>query len=304
MICFLGVLSEHVDFGFFTLKQVSLFPINHMRSFFTLVLVVVFCCVAGVSKANDIIFLGDDARLAVIKQCGGECNRSNFKIGAPDQGASASEVANAARTARHAIIVVDAATGPLPITREHILIARQAGVPSLSVMFVNMLKLEGMKDAAELVELEEHEVRELMNKYEMGGDTTKVFHDASIRSISKLNTNGIGIKAALNNVQTLSPRKITALQKYSGRTFSAYLYLLSKLESKNVIGLSKGTVVSIWINGQSVKAIVKSEQPLSPGGNAELLFEAQTPINAPIGSRLILESDGKIIAAGVLSRGG
>lgn len=275
-----------------------------MRTLQNFVLAIVCFCAAGKIFANDIVFLGDEARLELVKKCGTECLGTNLKIGTPVRGASASQVANSAQAARHAIIVVDAATGPLPITREHVLIARQAGVPSLSVMFVNMPLLEGMRDAPELVELEELEVRELMNKYEMGGDTTMVFHDASIRSIPKLYTNGIGLKAVLSKVQSLPARKIIPLEKYSGRSFHAYLYLLTKLESKNVVVLRQGSSIDLWINGQSVRAVVKSSRPLSPGGNDELVFEAQAPINAPLGSRLILELEGKIIAAGVLSRGG
>ncbi|WP_255991944.1 GTP-binding protein [Chitinolyticbacter albus] len=275
-----------------------------MNIFQALIVATVFCLIAGSSVANEIVFLGDEIRLDVLKKCGAECQSSRIKVGTPSRGATASEVANSAQSARHAIIVVDAASGPLQITREHILIARQAGVPSLSVMFVNMPLLEGMRDANELVELEEFEVRELMNKYEMGGNTAMVFHDASIRSIPKLHTNGVGTKAILSKTLSLPARKVVSLEKFSGRTLHAYLYLLTKLESKYTAVLNKGSAVAVWINGQSVSAVVKSARSLSPGGNDELMFEAQTPINAPLGSRLLLELKGEIVAAGVLSRGG
>ncbi len=65
-----------------------------------------------------------------------------------------------------AILVVSAADGPMPQTREHILLARQVGVPSL-VVFLNKVDLV---DDAELLELVELEVRELLSKNEFPGD--------------------------------------------------------------------------------------------------------------------------------------
>src|SRR6187401_2305154 len=66
-----------------------------------------------------------------------------------------------------AILVVSAADGPMPQTREHILLARQVGVPAL-VVFLNKCD---MVDDPELLELVELEVRELLSKYEFPGDT-------------------------------------------------------------------------------------------------------------------------------------
>jgi len=68
-----------------------------------------------------------------------------------------------------AILVVAADSGPAPQTREHILLARQVGVPSL-VVFLNKMDLAD----AELVELVEMEVRDLLNKYKFPGDTTPI----------------------------------------------------------------------------------------------------------------------------------
>ncbi len=65
-----------------------------------------------------------------------------------------------------AILVVSAADGPMPQTREHILLARQVDVPAL-VVFLNKCDLV---DDAELLELVEMEVRELLNKYDFPGD--------------------------------------------------------------------------------------------------------------------------------------
>src|SRR5262245_49039331 len=69
-----------------------------------------------------------------------------------------------------AILVVSAADGPMPQTREHILLARQVGVPYI-VVFLNKCD---MVDDAELIELVEMEVRELLSKYQFPGDTTPI----------------------------------------------------------------------------------------------------------------------------------
>ena len=71
-----------------------------------------------------------------------------------------------------AILVVSAADGPMPQTREHILLARQVGVPYI-VVFLNKAD---MVDDAELLELVEMEVRELLSKYEFPGDETPIVH--------------------------------------------------------------------------------------------------------------------------------
>ena len=67
-----------------------------------------------------------------------------------------------------AILVVNAADGPMPQTREHILLARQVGVPHI-VVFLNKAD---MVDDAELIELVEMEVRELLTEYDFPGDDT------------------------------------------------------------------------------------------------------------------------------------
>jgi elongation factor Tu len=75
-----------------------------------------------------------------------------------------------------AILVVSAADGPMPQTREHILLARQVGVPAL-VVFMNKVD---MVDDAELLELVELEVRELLSKYEFPGDDIPIVQGSAL----------------------------------------------------------------------------------------------------------------------------
>src|SRR5437868_13710495 len=75
-----------------------------------------------------------------------------------------------------AILVVSAADGPMPQTREHILLARQVGVPKI-VVFLNKIDLV---DDAELLELVEMEIRELLTKYGFPGDDTPIIRGSSL----------------------------------------------------------------------------------------------------------------------------
>ncbi|MFP4236006.1 MAG: elongation factor Tu [Desulfonatronovibrio sp.] len=82
-----------------------------------------------------------------------------------------------------AILVVAATDGPMPQTREHILLARQVGVPSL-VVFLNKVDLV---DDPELLELVELEVRELLTKYGFPGDDTPVIHGSALKALESDN---------------------------------------------------------------------------------------------------------------------
>ena len=78
-----------------------------------------------------------------------------------------------------AILVVSAADGPMPQTREHILLARQVGVPKIAVF----LNKEDQVDDPELIELVEMEVRDLLNEYEYEGDDTPIVVGSALKAL-------------------------------------------------------------------------------------------------------------------------
>ena len=78
-----------------------------------------------------------------------------------------------------AILVVSAADGPMPQTREHILLSRQVGVPKI-VVFMNKAD---MVDDEELLELVEMEVRELLDQYEFPGDDTPIMIGSALKAL-------------------------------------------------------------------------------------------------------------------------
>jgi elongation factor Tu len=78
-----------------------------------------------------------------------------------------------------AILVCSAADGPMPQTREHILLARQVGVPAI-VVFMNKVDMVDDKDLLELVEME---IRELLSKYEFPGDTIPIVKGSALKAL-------------------------------------------------------------------------------------------------------------------------
>ncbi|HFK2922574.1 elongation factor Tu [Stenotrophomonas beteli] len=97
-----------------------------------------------------------------------------------------------------AILVCSAADGPMPQTREHILLSRQVGVPYI-VVFLNKAD---MVDDAELLELVEMEVRELLSKYEFPGDDTPIIA-GSARLALEGDQSDIGVPAIIKLVEAL-----------------------------------------------------------------------------------------------------
>ncbi|OUD11996.1 translation elongation factor Tu [Thioflexithrix psekupsensis] len=97
-----------------------------------------------------------------------------------------------------AILVVSAADGPMPQTREHILLARQVGVPFI-VVFMNKAD---MVDDAELLELVEMEVRELLDSYQFPGDDTPVIVGSALKALEG-DQSDIGVPAIYKLVDAL-----------------------------------------------------------------------------------------------------
>jgi elongation factor Tu len=100
-----------------------------------------------------------------------------------------------------AILVVSAADGPMPQTREHVLLARQVGVPYI-VVFLNKAD---MVDDPELLDLVELEVRELLSSYEFPGDDVPVIVGSALKSLEGDETWGAKIDELMNACDTYVP---------------------------------------------------------------------------------------------------
>ena len=98
-----------------------------------------------------------------------------------------------------AILVVAATDGPMPQTREHILLARQVGVPAI-IVFLN--KVDQVDDP-ELVDLVEAEIRELLNKYQFPGDKTPIIRGSALKALEASSKDDEAVKPVRELVDTL-----------------------------------------------------------------------------------------------------
>ena len=142
-----------------------------------------------------------------------------------------------------AILVVSAADGPMPQTREHILLSRQVGVPYI-VVFMNKAD---MVDDAELLELVEMEIRELLNEYNFPGDDTPIVSGSALKALEEAKAGQDGewsakIMESMDAVDSYIPTPVRATDKD----------LLMPIE--DVFSISgRGTVVT----GRIEKGVIK-----------------------------------------------
>ena len=111
-----------------------------------------------------------------------------------------------------AVLVVSATDGPMPQTREHILLARQVGVPAI-VVFIN--KVDAV-DEPELVDLVEAEVRELLKKYDFPGDETPIIRGSALKALEASSADDEWAKKILelaNALDTYIPEPVRDIDK-------------------------------------------------------------------------------------------
>jgi elongation factor Tu len=137
-----------------------------------------------------------------------------------------------------AILVVSAADGPMPQTREHVLLARQVGVPSIVVA----LNKADMVEDEELLELVELEVRELLNSYDFPGDDTPVIRISALKALQGDAEAAEGIMKLMDTVDEFIPEPVRELDKP---------FLMSVEDVMTISG--RGTVVT----GRVEQGVVK-----------------------------------------------
>lgn len=104
-----------------------------------------------------------------------------------------------------AILVVAATDGPMPQTKEHVLLAHQVNVPTI-VVFLNKVDMLNPGDRDEMVQLVEMEVRELLSKYEYPGDTTPIIPGSALKALEEAKAgskDGEWVKGILKLAETL-----------------------------------------------------------------------------------------------------
>jgi elongation factor Tu len=179
-----------------------------------------------------------------------------------------------------AILVVSAADGPMPQTREHILLARQVGVPSI-IVCLNKVDLAD----ADLLELIEMEIRELLTKYGFPGDTTPIVRASATAALAGKPEGEAAIAALLDALDTFIPEPAREIDKP---------FLMCVEDVFNIEG--RGTVVT----GRVERGILKKMEEVEIVGLKDTKKTTATDIEM---FRKLLDSASAGDNVGVLLRG-
>ena len=197
-----------------------------------------------------------------------------------------------------AILVVSAADGPMPQTREHILLARQVGVPSM-IVCLNKVDLAD----PDLLELIEMEIRELLTKYGFPGDTTPIIRASATAALAGKPEGEAAIAALLEALDTFIPEPAREIDKpflmcvedvftIEGRgtvvTGRVERGVLKKMEEVEIVGL-KDTRKTVATDIEMVRKLLDSA---SAGDNVGVLLRGTTKDDVERG--MVLAKPGSI----------
>ncbi|KAG1660501.1 Elongation factor Tu 1 [Nymphon striatum] len=219
-----------------------------------------------------------------------------------------------------AILVVSAADGPMPQTREHILLSRQVGVPYI-VVFLNKAD---MVDDEELLELVEMEVRELLDMYEFPGDDTPIVDALDsyipeperavdgdylmpVEDIEGQAGDNVGVllrgtkREDVERGQVLcKPGSITPHTK-----FEAEVYVLSKDEGGRHTPFFDGYRPQFYFRTTDVTGacdLPDGTEMVMPGDNVKMTVTLINPIAMDDGLRFAIREGGRTVGAGVVAK--
>jgi len=180
-----------------------------------------------------------------------------------------------------AILVVSAADGPMPQTREHILLARQVGVPAI-VVFLNKVDLVDDKELLDLVEME---IRDLLTKYQFPGDTTPIVRGSATAAMENKPEGEKAIQELLDAVDAFIPLPAREVDKP---------FLMCVEDVFNIEG--RGTVVT----GRVERGVLKKMEEVEIVGLKDTAKTTATDIEM---FRKLLDSASAGDNVGVLLRG-
>lgn len=243
----------------------------------------------------SVALLGDDIRVSVAEHLASD---ASLEIVTPPRGSNAPHAASAAWTADVVILVTDATQGPLPVHREHSMILRQIGVESIGLLFANTKQLSGMPDAVELLELEELEVREVLNAYDLPGDTVTCLHDNKLAALDSAPQLVLGIPAILEWIKRQEPRSRQSPPSTTARLLEAETYLMSQQESAHSKPLANGSSVSIFVNGHVHQGTVGAD--LSVGSSSRVQLRFSEGVACEINDRFLILVGNHAVGAGAI----
>jgi elongation factor Tu len=157
---------------------------------------------ADIAKASEKEGRRDESKILTIAtaHCEYESEKRHYAhVDCPGHADYVKNMITGAAQMDGAILVVSAVDGPMPQTREHVLLARQVGVPTI-VVFLN--KVDAVDDP-ELVDLVEAEVREVLSKYEYDGEKAKVVRGSALQALQAKSIDDAAVKPILDLVTVL-----------------------------------------------------------------------------------------------------
>lgn len=220
----------------------------------------------------------------------------------PGRGVTA--LANLLHASDIALIVIDAARGPTPAIREHVIVARQARVPMLALLLANVESLTAgaPEEAAEILALEIREVRELVAAYEMDGNAMQVYLD-SRPPMEVAGVAGYGSHASLQSLSRFVPRRVRSVDVGAVTRIWGAVYLLTDDEAGGeTVELSPNDSVLLWSEGTESSATLDSMSVYYPGDFREMPLRMETPVNGAEGSRILLVSGDRVVGLGAITQ--
>src|SRR5947209_7638560 len=199
-----------------------------------------------------------------------------------------------------AILVVSAADGPMPQTREHILLARQVGVPYI-VVYMNKAD---MVDDKELLELVEVEVRELLSKYKFPGDQTPIIIGSALKALEG-DPGELGEQSIMKLADALDSYIPTPERATDGAFLMPVEDVLSKEEGGRHTPFFNGYRPQFYFRTTDVTGSLElpaGTEMVMPGDNVKMTVTLIAPIAMEEKLRFAIREGGRTVGAGVVSK--
>jgi elongation factor Tu len=211
-----------------------------------------------------------------------------------------------------AILVVSAADGPMPQTREHVLLARQVNVPYI-VVFLNKVD---MVDDPELLELVEVEVRELLSNYDFPGDDVPVIKGSALKALEGDEEAKNGIIELTNALDEYIPEPERDLDKpflmpvedvfsiTPHTKFKAEVYCLTKEEGGRHTPFFNGYRPQFYFRTTDVTGVCQlpeGTEMVMPGDNTQMEIDLIQPIAMDPQLRFAIREGGRTVGSGVVT---
>jgi elongation factor Tu len=200
-----------------------------------------------------------------------------------------------------AILVIAATDGPMPQTREHLLMLRQIEVSRI-VVYLN--KCDAVKDA-ELLDLVELEVRELLSNYGFTDRNLPIVRGSALGVLNELARWEKTVDDLLAALDTQPlPEKTAAGPSQPHLKFDAHVYMLNKEEGGRSTPIASGYRPQIHIGTIEITGLVQlkpATPTVAPGSHADINVELLSPVAMAKGMRFAINEGGKTVGLGVIT---